>query len=92
MLFRSGVEVDHFEISSNSVEAANWLTQHGLDSYIVTWQQNRNFQSKMIPGQVYEITVTIPSRPAGLVSAWVSYLQSGNQKKEDDVTARTGSR
>ena len=82
----AGEAVGQYAISPNNAQHCNWLTQHSLDAFIVGWQETNCLKTAMQAGKEYDITVTIPSRPKEFTSLWLEYIQTENQRRQDQRT------
>ena len=80
--------IEEFSVKSENSQNCNWLTEHSLCGFILTWQQTNCLKTATQPGQTYHITVTIPNRPAEIRSLWMSYLQSAEQREREHRTSR----
>jgi hypothetical protein len=75
--------VDKFLVSATNAQQCNWLDyHHGLDAFILTWSQTNALRS-CDAGTQYTLQLECDKRPSEFKSLWLSYLQSGNQKKEE---------
>ena len=78
-LLSEGKEVYRHSFTPQQLTPCNWLDQHGLQGYIVDWQQNRSPAEALAPlqsGLSYTVEVRFDQPSAVPISLWLCYIQS----------------